>query len=660
MDLVNIPLMPQPEPRTRPDFTRWLALGSLVLSVLGVRLWEISRYGSDLPFWDQWYAEAKDIFQRHFAGTLTIGHWFAPHNEHRIPFTRLIAFGLMRADGQWDARVQMVLNAFLCAIVVAGLWVAIMKGVRRGPLLLGTLLLAVVFSLPYGWENTLVGFQSQFYMLNGFSLAAIYLLTTERALSGRWFLGLLAAASALLCLGSGLFAPLAVLVFQALRLMRDRRDWRRASREMAPAFATCIPLVAIGAMLTVQVEQHAKLRAQSAWEFAYALGRYLAWPWVMRPAWALFTWLPIVALSVAYVRGRARDGSRERLALGMGAWAFLQAVALAFARVGGFGSSRYGDVLVFGLIANAIAFTTWIGWSTWWKRAAAAGFAAWLAVSGRALIALSFAGDVSWRAYEYAIQRGRVAAFVDTGDVRYLSSTQGAPTTVIEIPCWEAGPLVRLLADRDIRNILPGSVEERPTTSAITVAPARERVDGWRPGAAPDFWEPVWRFGSPAAREGEERFAFRVEKRIGRPVLHWYMRGPADAISVSDAGGARVPTVTLAPHESSPWRPVIAWCPTRTCIVEGPTGVEGVRITEAREIGTLAAGALVLSWEAHWILLGAALLAAGAIMFSLVALRPEVRTARATPAQPAPTGSGSTEAPTPERSRAVGDDVAGH
>ena len=72
-----------------------LSAVALALLVVGARWWLIGNYSSDVPWLDQWDAEAQGLYQpTHVA-------WFAPHNEHRIFFTRLLALGLLRANGQW-------------------------------------------------------------------------------------------------------------------------------------------------------------------------------------------------------------------------------------------------------------------------------------------------------------------------------------------------------------------------------------------------------------------------------------------------------------------------------------------------------------------------------------------------------------------------------
>src|SRR5215213_4173804 len=94
---------PAPE-RSRPCFHATVAI-ALFLLIWGAKLAVIDRFGSDVPFWDQWAKE----------GELTYAPWlergefwrnlFVPHNEHRIAPTLAVNLALVMISGQWDARV---------------------------------------------------------------------------------------------------------------------------------------------------------------------------------------------------------------------------------------------------------------------------------------------------------------------------------------------------------------------------------------------------------------------------------------------------------------------------------------------------------------------------------------------------------------------------
>lgn len=588
-------------------------LASVVLVVAGARLWMIGGYGSDLPFWDQWDAEAERLFLPYFSGSLRVQDWFAPHNEHRIPLTRLLSFALMRLDGQWDARVQMAVNALLAAGVAAALLLAIARDEAPHRLPLWAGVVALLFALPFGWENTLSGFQSQFYLLAGFSVVAMVLLASARAWTPAWLGGLLAAVGALLSMGSGLVAALSVLIVLALRVARERPPLRVAAREVGPTAVACAVLVAAGAATTVTVAQHASLRAHSAGELGVALGRYLAWPLTPIPLWAPAAWLPACAFLVAYLRRRVPDGPRARLVLALAAWSALQAAALAVSRARAI-APRYSDVLVLGLLANVLAATPWLGWSTRRERLLSVAFAAWVAVVGVGLERQSFNGSVTRRGLQYAAQRGRTAAFVETGDPRALAASEP-----MDVPYHDVRKLADLLQTPSIRAILPASVEERPALAFPGQPPDPGAPGEPQAAPAPDVWERTWVF-RPDARGAPRPLAVDVTRGAGRPWLLFYVRGDAGSIRVTADGATAGSRLALHSRDGA-WRPVLASCATRVCTLSGGSGGDAIAITEPREIGTLGAIAFVATWDGVYLLAAGVLVALAASLWVAVSVR---------------------------------------
>jgi hypothetical protein len=106
---------------------RLLIALALLGTVFFARLWMISSWASDVPFYDQWQAEGLQALVPWKLGTLSPGDILASHNEHRVALTRLTALALTALGGVWDPRVQMVFNAspFLrhrrdCLVVASG------------------------------------------------------------------------------------------------------------------------------------------------------------------------------------------------------------------------------------------------------------------------------------------------------------------------------------------------------------------------------------------------------------------------------------------------------------------------------------------------------------------------------------------------------------
>ncbi|MEI6107196.1 MAG: hypothetical protein WCR49_09290 [Opitutae bacterium] len=328
--------------------------------VLGLKLDVINRFGSDLPTWDQWDAEGLHIFLPWFEHRLGPADFFLPHNEHRIVLTKLLGFAELLVNGQWDARLQCVVNAGMHCSIAVLFFLAGCRHLSRcwhpGWFALVTLL----FGLPVAWQNVLGGFHSQQYFLIGLTLGTLWLLPFAPPWSRRWWAGAVCAFLALFSMGSGLLAAAIVLPVALLQ------GWLLRQRPLLPlpTVVFCIGTVALGWLSRVTVSGHEVLKAHSASEFILYVLHSLQWPSPDHAWSALVLWAPLVALLIVVIRHR-RSPAKENFPLfllGLGGWAGLQIFASAYARGVGAGwpASRYVDTLVLGLLANALALA-WLG-----------------------------------------------------------------------------------------------------------------------------------------------------------------------------------------------------------------------------------------------------------------------------------------------------------
>lgn len=431
-----------------------LAALGLLCVVIGSKGFIILRFGTDLPYWDQWAKEGEMILAPFVEGTLRLKDFFIPHNEHRIAPTLALNLTLAVAGGQWDARVQCVANAFLHAFLMLGIFAFAWHFCGRWWALATGFLLAVLCTLPIVWENTLGGFQSQFYFLIGFSLAATHGLLAKRGPAcGRWWIGLLCAGLASVSMGSGFLCLFPVALIVALR-SRDRRfTWADAL-----TFTISILLLLGGWLLRAKVPWHEPLHAQNAADFFLFMVRCLAWP---RPQWpwlAALIWLPWIVFAVRFLvrRRPVRDERCEMIAAG-GLWVLLQAGVLAYARgtrLPGSGvvmpPSRYGDVLAIGIAVNLLAFSIWKNQK---QRTGLAGIWAALVIGLGVITALPiWQNDLPALAAHYRGCEKNVRGYVLTGHKPYLEAADQA----FPIADW----LQRILDRPAIRALLPASVRE--------------------------------------------------------------------------------------------------------------------------------------------------------------------------------------------------------
>ena len=457
--------------------TRWLGgavalrLAGLFLTVCGARLCIVHAYGVDTPFWDQWEAEGGLLFKPWLEG-----HWqwtslFAAHLEHRIVFSRLLALALFWANRQWDPLLEMTANLVIAGIVAVAIAGTVWRGfnpAHRDVLLVAA---ALVFSLPYGWENILGGFQSCFYLLLLFSLIAIWGLVGSPPGSRAWWTGALFSLAACFTLGSGSFAAMAVLALLALRCICRRL---RVTRAEIITGLWCVAVVGLGVTIKSDVPAHAILRAESVLSFAKAFGACLAWPFILQPLFAPVFYAPLGLLAWFYLRRSNVFATpvrqRWELVLATGIWVLLQGAASAFAR-GAHGlppASRYQEIFGVGSLINLAAVLLLVDASR--RRAVVSAVATlWIALGLVGLGELTrqkFAGDLPAKADLSRQEEDNTCAYVATGDQRFLVNHP-----LFTIPFPNAEQLILWLDDPTLRAILPAGIRPRLTMEKAEGSP---------------------------------------------------------------------------------------------------------------------------------------------------------------------------------------------
>lgn len=424
-----------------------MAAGFFLL-IFGGKLWFIDRAGSDLPTWDQWDGEWEQALRPWLEGRLTVANLIHGHNEHRVLTTRLYALGLFLANGQWDAFVETAGNAAIHT-GLALMLLLIARRHLRGPWLLSMgLLLVLLFTLPFSWENALFGFQVSFYFMLLFSVGHIWLTLRSDQFSVGWGIGQLCGLLVVGTLASGLLSAAAVLCVLAYRLLRNPR-W---TAQQAVTAALCLALCALGWIARCEVEGHRGLFAHNFREFAHGLLTLLSWPCLWPFPWGFILFIPTAIFVVRLVRTPAL-GAGEAVLLGLLAWVLLQFLALAYARSGGgiVVAPRYLDLLA---VHVALGFV-FLGRETSgiMRRVIVP---LWLTAVVFGLFGFSRQGwndFVSVNIGRQKIQETNVRGFLETGDSTYLL---GKPWG--EIPYPSEAVLLDRLSHPAINSIMPVSV----------------------------------------------------------------------------------------------------------------------------------------------------------------------------------------------------------
>jgi hypothetical protein len=301
------------------DFLPYVAFASLVF---GLKLWVIHLFGNATPYWDQWDSEWDNLYKPYLEGTLVWKDLFILVNEHRVLMTRLLNLVELEINGLWNPLFQMVINAGLHIGVIIFLVnrLALVIGRKYGPALL--VFAAILFGVPYAYENTLSGFQSMFYFVFLFSVLSIWLTTMKTPLSAGWWLGLGGGLLAFVSLASGIFA---LAASAALGFVFFVSGIRRGAKQLL-AVVILASLFILGAIATPTLAHHATLKASSVREFVDALVATLAWPAELGYLSALLRNLPGLILITQMLKLRPPATDRRWFLVALIVWTFGAAV----------------------------------------------------------------------------------------------------------------------------------------------------------------------------------------------------------------------------------------------------------------------------------------------------------------------------------------------
>ena len=545
----------------------WMA--ALFIVVFSSKLLLMRAFPMTVPLSDQWGGEGVGLYVPFSECWMTWRYMFALHNEHRVFFTRLLALALLMGNGQWDPRLQQVVNAAIRACTAVCLVVALWSANRHRRLDLLALVVGLSFAPPFAWENTVFPFQSAFYFVDVFSILALWLITGHDAGSWQWWLGVAAALSGMFAAAGGLLTPLAAAAVILMWLAREPRDWRPALASLS-----VLAVVSVIGVLTASapIPNHAALKARSLWDFAGSLGHNLAWPWIEQRYAGIVMWFPFAAFVIARFR-RPGGEAVERFTIGLGVWALLQSAALAYGRGAGapLPANRYEDALSIGFVVNTIVLILWIQRTrvrTTGRRLAAVAVASWLIVSilGLDQRLRATISALSVNAQLWKLQATSVRQFEITGDFAKFVARPA-----LELPYAAPVYLARLLQHPYIHRILPGSVRTPVRVDPRVVSDESFVRDGVHPTMPRDPLTPTWGSYSSRGNAGEGRLESLPISACRTSFLRFEVAGylglPGEYLAVRELRSGRETEVRprLAPHEA--WTPILVPCPTGPYVI---------------------------------------------------------------------------------------------
>ena len=596
----------------------WIA--ALFLIVFSASLLFIRQNPVTVPYWDQWDIEASWLYVPYHEGALTWRSMFSLANEHRVFFTRLLALDLLLVNGQWDPRLQQVVNAGMHAMTAVLLVAVLYVGNRRRHLDVLVFIGALSFAPPFAWENIVSPIQSAWYILVLFSILSLALVAIYPPNRGGWLLGWACAVCALFTFANGILVPVAIMGMIFLKWVGGHCGWR----ELALNSVAAALVIALGvATASPPLAGHAPLQAASIGAFAAALGHNLSWPWTTQQWASVLLWLPLVALLTAALWQRGRTTALERLLVGLAIWVALNAAILAYGR--GAGGSlpqpRYLDYLSLGFVANAMALLVAIDrlrTIPTARRAVIAITACWLiwvSAGVDRLVRQTLEGIPAWRQY-FASQSMNVRRLMVAHDhEKFL-----ALAPLAQLPYPSPVRLLTLLQDPYLQQILPPSV--RPS---LRVEP-RASTDGafvlqQSPGGVPhDPLGRAWLSLSDRGREAKGRFESQPLACLPGTRLRFQVSGylgwQNQYLAIEELGTGRRQVIKPSRTAREGWEDVVLSCPDDpfavTAIDEAADSWFGFR--EPVEVGRF----FVLS---EWLIANSRAMLFGSLALAALALR---------------------------------------
>lgn len=443
----------------RPRMAAMLMSAAVVVATAGIHSFYVSLFAGDLPFWDQWTQINEELapwWQDH----TNLHFLFAAHNEHRIFFTRLVSMALLAINGgHWSNLAEAYINTLIYSSALASLFVFSAWDIRSAPMR-ALLLLSVIGMgcLPFDWENTLVGFQNQFY----FMLAvAVILVAVSAYATDTWtrlFAIMLLGVASLFTMASGLIAPLAAASVLAIRGL-PTRTW---SVKTVVTIGSMLATAMAGLLILPHLPGAVPMQAKGVMEHAHGMLLVLNWPLDKlkgaRPLFVLLLWLPTCLGLIRVLRGtRARRG--ELFLLGILSWVVLQAFAIAHARGHDMAAipSRYTSILIAGVLANLALGMLWVcdhDESRGLRRTSRIWLIATLPILFWIMLHRTH-GDLAGmkqRGIYSLIETANLSGFMSTGDERFLKHPG------LEIPYPVAGHLKGYLANLTVREMVATSI----------------------------------------------------------------------------------------------------------------------------------------------------------------------------------------------------------
>jgi hypothetical protein len=558
-----------------------------LLVIFGAKLCLILKYGSDIPYWDQWDSEAMLLLKPWKEGTLEFLSLFGPHNEHRIFFTKVWALFLTTINHQWDAQLETCANILIHLLSAFFFLKLGSKYFQKLHLALFSILVVLLYSFPHNWENTLRGFQSQFYFLSVFSILYIWGSFRERPFHWTWYIAQVAGLCSIFSMASGFLSALAIALIISLQTVYHRK----LNKRNVPTFFLSVVFVGLGIILRVPAPHHDSLKADSIATFLQSAFKILAWP----ESFPLIAFIFLIPLVFFFKNIFGEKSKKEdTIITALIVWIALQLGALAYSRGGhhlGI-ASRYTDLYSIYLILSALC--TLILCNRHFKNSLI-----------KSAIILIWALPLSLGIYskyssfmkrtgptltvQNTAQKENLKNFLNTGNIEALSDK---PKNHIPYPHVDI--LKSILEDESIQQLLPSSIRQ-----PIHIEQDDLKSNGFNRNHHPIYpqstnpgYLPTWSSLKTPKDEFPASFISKPIQKKSLSILEFrvagnFQSGQSEAFSLIEIQGQHktLPTLHQSPWHS--WKSVNVFTPKSTYVISAhsPSSSEWVAFTEPVEIG---------------------------------------------------------------------------
>jgi len=325
----------------------------------------------------------------------------------------------------------------------------------------------MLFCFPYAWENTLAGFQSQFYFVFLFGTAAIWLTVTHEPLSKKWWWGIVCSMLAFLSLASGIFALAASATINLIYFLLGLRK----TKKQLIGIGILVVLFVLGFVLTPTLPQHEQLKATSFIQFYHALVATLGWPVSSNLFSAIVRNLPALIFAIVLLTKRPAASDKRWFVLAMVVWCVGQSISIARGRAVGSLSSRYLDLFAIGILINFVCLISLIRTRFPYRRKdmtlVICGWLAVIFISLTTYVNNKVRNDLDFKYTCSQQEELNTKNYLASGDFNNLKDKP-----FLYIPYPDAQRLAEILNMPEIRGILPNNIRPGLTPVSVESSPA--------------------------------------------------------------------------------------------------------------------------------------------------------------------------------------------